>query len=327
MNREANMTIKNKNIPIVFIHYGNSWYLEHTLRCAVATNPNANIYLVGDKINEGIANSTPGINFIHLDDTIPIDMEMRKWWDAFASDKYQHVGTATKLGTVEKHRFNILRWFRLYRIMNIINSPHVWYFDSDTLIARQLGDIEPRLCGQKYGQTLVKAYLTNWISGCASLWIWEGALREIMQTAYSIYTDNEFMERQRKIFESEATKGKGYNFCDMTILREWRTKDVRSLFSVGELTYPREYYAREWSMFDPNINLRTSDQVPSYFMTFETKGTGKDILWKDGIPYFKELHTGKLIRANTLNMSWCGDRRDLFESIAHSIIERADREK
>lgn len=315
--------ISEKGIPIVFIHHDMSWYLEHNLRCAVFTNPGTDIYLVGDDKNRDAAKSA-GANFIHLDDTVPVeeDIDMQKWWGAFANGRYEHVGSAFKQGTVYTHLFCTLRWFRLHRVMDIINTSHAWYFDSDTIVARRLPEIEDYLIGQQCINTKLKAYLSNWISGCASLWLQKEALREVCETAHNLYTDPGFMARQREILASEEAKGKGYNFCDMTALREWRTLGSNRLLTIGELSYPVEYVEGEWSMFDPNINLATSDQVPSYFMRFRMAGKGKEITWKGGIPYFSEVNTGISVRANTLNMSWYSERKEQFMDAIDRVMGR-----
>ncbi len=315
--------MNHKGIPIIFIHHGISWYLEHVLKCAVFTNPGTDVYLVGDDENRNVAKST-GANFIHLDDTIPPDddIEMQKWWGAFANGRYEHVGSAYKQGTVYDHLFCIWRWFRLYRIMGMIGAPHTWYFDSDTIIARRLSEIEDQLIGRQCINTKIKAYLSNWISGCASLWVQKDALREVCETAYGLYTDPGFMARQREIFALEEAKGKGYNFCDMTAMREWRASGSNKLLTIGELSYPMEYIEDEWSMFDPNINLATSDQVPSYFMRFKMAGKSKEIIWKRDMPYFTEVNTGMVVRANTLNMSWYCERQGQFMDAIDRVMGR-----
>lgn len=40
------------NIPIIFIHYGDSQYLEYTIKCSKLFNSHTNIILIGDKENK-----------------------------------------------------------------------------------------------------------------------------------------------------------------------------------------------------------------------------------------------------------------------------------
>lgn len=49
------MKMNNSRNPIIFCHYGNSDYLEYTLRQVKLTNPNNRVILLGDEKNKSIA--------------------------------------------------------------------------------------------------------------------------------------------------------------------------------------------------------------------------------------------------------------------------------
>ena len=119
--------------PIIFIHYGNTPYLEYTLRLARYHNPNKRVILLGDESNAWLKK---------------IDIEHYLFADFARSTEVDKFNQVYKFIAGEKKRkpewtkFVFLRWFYIYNFIREYGIKQFWTFDSDTLILADLSTWE-----------------------------------------------------------------------------------------------------------------------------------------------------------------------------------------
>lgn len=288
------------NKPIIFMHFGNSWYLEHILKCAKTFNPDTNIFLFGDDSNKNIAMKL-GIIFDYYGH---YDPKNKNFIDL--KENYIHIGSAPKWA-YPKHHFNIMRWLRLREIMAIKEINSCWYFDSDTIICRNLSEIK-----------LYNEYYTiNHISGCATYIDNIRHLGILCSIIYELRNNKNFINYHKNMIEERKKINKLYNLSDMSYIREFKEKYPTL---TNDLAYPIQEKDK-LSIFDWNINSSIADQIKNYSYKFEMESGKKKIFFIDKIPHFlysdKYNQRTKFIRANTLNMSWVN--QNFFNEVLKNI--------
>src|SRR6516225_1546111 len=104
--------------PIVFIHRGGDSYLGASLTQARVSNPDAEVYLIGDRFNRGFS----GVIHLEWQDYARTAREFAKG--------YQHRETAE----YERVLFWFQRWFILNEALRALQLPGCLYLDSDVLL-------------------------------------------------------------------------------------------------------------------------------------------------------------------------------------------------
>jgi len=266
---------------IVFIHYGDSDYLEFVFRLASKFNQGGNVFLLGDANN--IRYQQFGIKHD----------EFKKYNTGKLSNKFiDRYKCLSNIGNNHKVTFDFHRWFILHNFMIDNNFDRCWYFDSDTFICCDLEEKVKHFAMHKLS-------LINHISGCACL-ISIDALRLYLELTINLNKNREFVEGQRKILTDCDARKELYSCCDMTIFREYQ----KAYGPCGELST-----IINQESFDPNINIDRANIIedrPVWEMETRTLGVRRPIkrlYFIDGLPYCHYLPTGKKIRMNTLNMS------------------------
>jgi hypothetical protein len=285
-------------IPIMFCHFGDSFYLDYTFKCARYFNPNTEIILLGDETNKHFSDEY-NLNFEYSYKLGNCDKKIASKFN-FLHNNYVHIGTAPAYA-IPKHKFNFLRWFSIYDYMVRENINELWYFDSDTIICRNLSEIEENYNDYSY-------YVSNGISGCGTLIRDKDILYVLCHLIFKYKSDLEFTKEQVTIANNKHAIGKHYNFCDMTVIREL-SKGTK----LGELTK-----VINDSIFDWNINSEVPDQVAGRTGQYLMDGKKKAITWENRIPYFYSKYLKKLIRANVLNLSW--SVKDFYDEIINNLI-------
>lgn len=147
----------SRDIPVVFIHNGASWYLPYALCQAATVSPQNKVVLIGDSATvQGISHVPVG----QFSDTA--------WTKEFLS-RYIHMSPNPK----EFEQFCFLRWHYLLEYMRRHDVEAAFYFDSDVLLYTSVEDIMriygPMECGflvleQDFNQ------LGWWASAHMSFW-------------------------------------------------------------------------------------------------------------------------------------------------------------
>lgn len=138
----------NTQLPIIFIHYGNSDYLHYALKAAKIFNPDKRIILLGDQSNEGV--KVFGVEHHYFEDygSICELKDFEQYYRKVGGREFMHIDEGK--GGRDWTKFNFKKWFVLYDFVLKNNISQFWTFDSDTLIVTGLSPIEGKFQNVDY---------------------------------------------------------------------------------------------------------------------------------------------------------------------------------
>ncbi len=262
------VSIELNQFPIILIHTGNSWYLPYTIWQLKKTNPDTNIYLIGDRQNKHYQR---WINHINISTFNGATSNLQK--------VYKHKST---LG--EEFEFQcIARWFILLEFMKQRNIEQCVYLDSDILVYNNLSKVESSF--PKYDMTWCGfSAHTNYIKNRVTL---ENYCNNILDC----YSDN-FPEKlkEKSLFYQVISAKTEMNISDMTFWHDYNVRYPNSLLDISL----------------PNLN-GTFDRSMEDTRVFEMKEEGfKKINWQNNKPNCKEIESGILYPFITLHFQGRG---------------------
>lgn len=193
------------NVPIIFVHYGDSKELSDSLKIARESNPHTQIILLGD-----ISNQKYGKIY-------NIDFKEFKDYSCDETNsflrKFQYIRGGVNHGCLppkkfearcEFEKFCFLRWFYIYSYVRVNKLKSIWYFDSDTWILKNLSEIEQNFkeyeCMQMNANGPAKGYITDVF------------LRKYLKTAREIFDDPSYL---RYMIEQTGYHP-DFTLCDMS---------------------------------------------------------------------------------------------------------------
>lgn len=127
--------------PIIFVHYGPSAYLRHTLSAARRSNPEKKIIFLGDETNQRFC---------------PRSVEFLPWHGLTRGRKLERFRSVFQPIEGARHKFNkkggtkrwlafvFERWFYIENLIKQLGLARFWTFDSDTMVAADLAVRESR---------------------------------------------------------------------------------------------------------------------------------------------------------------------------------------
>ena len=266
---------KNKkfNTPIIFIHYGDTPYLQYTLKSAKYFNPNKEVILLGDKKN--IKYKKIGIKHFFFKDydegkEIDIFKEVCKF---IAGEKQTNK---------EWVNFSFKKWFYLYNFIKKYNIERFWMFDSDTLIISDLSNQENKYskydCTEQCNGWCMKGLFNN-----------KKIIKNYIDKINELFQREDYLEEQRKEFETNSD----YAFTEMRAYYIYKKESIISAIRLNK-----------------KINNETFDECICQAHGMKTeyvnsiKRTIKKLYFKNSNIYEKVEKTGQLVKLNSINMSW-----------------------
>lgn len=257
-------------LPIITIHCGYAPYLVKVLLQAKATNPQAEIVLLGDSLLKSLS-------FVRHEKITNYFQSAERFAQHY-SDKHM---------SFNSYGYELLcfqRWFILKEFMQKNNLECCFHIDSDVLIYTNLAqEIEKFL---PYEMTLS-------LKGSAhNTFISYRGLEKFCQHLLDFYSDLELFEILRSIRQQQLQRMREQNLpenkvggiCDMTLFKQYYDRNSERIGSTSEIINS--------SVYDSNINASRG---------FEMKDGIKNITWIDRKPYGKHLETGQFIRFNSLH--------------------------
>lgn len=272
-----------KSSPIVFIHYGAADYLGRSLRCAVRSNPDKQVFLLGDSNNRFLGGD--GVLFVDCGD--------------LASE------AATKFDTVftpiegSRHKFNksggtkkwltfvFRRWFVIAEFLRRQNIDRFWTFDSDTLVLGPLGPREKHFASYEATSQCRDCCLNGWIGS-------RHLVERYTECMLSLFQDEYYLATQRARIRKQA----GLAFNEMDAFCEFRRREnVRTCHAAEPL---------EGEFFDDALAYDANFEVSPYKVAGRIQVKR---LWSspDGAIYARHLETNCFVRMITCNLSWLPD--------------------
>lgn len=209
--------------PLIFIHYGPAHTLRTVFLAAQRSNPQRRIILLGDETNRRFV--PRGVTFFPLADFRNGEL-LRRFEEVFVpiSGRAHHF---TKEGGVDVWlRFVFVRWFIIREFLHAKNIESFWIFDSDTLIAGDLGVRESRLVGLDATEQCLGGCLNGWISSRAVV---DGYCEKMIE----IYHRTDYLDVQRRRLEEHT--GLAFNEMDA-----WQTHRSEVGLKTRVLGVPQE---------------------------------------------------------------------------------------
>lgn len=195
------MSIRLSGCPLIFTHYGNSPYLQFTLKQASISNPSRLKILIGDLSNKRIAESN-GWEHVLMSDLVSEkrdEFNARFFW-------VQGKNHNPVKGGKDWLRYVSERFFAIEELVKARNLEHFWHFDSDTIILHNLYEYENSILEQGFDCTT----LCN--GTCPSGFITSSLLKSYTQSMINDYKDLDFIRSQQNEFNTVNTS---YAFTEM----------------------------------------------------------------------------------------------------------------
>ena len=233
------------NIPIVFTHFGKSNFLELAINQAKFSNPESQIYLLGDDTN------------LYLSDFCN-HQQFSKYSECDTSFKevYQHFST----NSYEFEYFCFKRWFVLLDFMKTNNLGWICATDSDYML---YGDVSAYLTAQLANHEYTAGYCIPEQPYDSFYWSGSGHVSFISKDfledfcAFVIHSYKcDFSLLQQKIDYHVKNNILG-GICDMTLLYLYYIKNEDAVFNLL-IPFNRE-------VFDNNIGYSSNFSQDEYY--------------------------------------------------------------
>ncbi len=278
------------SLPIIFIHYGDSDYLKYTLRSAKVFNSNSRVILLGDESNEFY--TYLGIEHFYFKD-YSNSPEIRLF------EKVYKFIAGSEHGKTEWTHFVFRRWFHVFEFIQSQEIEQFWTFDSDNLIFVNL---------EKFSINLTKYDCTEQCNGsCMNGFVGsQKVVKGYIDTINNLFTDTEYLKKQAKDFIAHSD----YAFTEMRAYDEYRQRG--NLNSI-----------RLQTLFDDE----TFDECLCQPQGMEFIDGKKKLFFKNGFIYQKNALNQKLLKANTINMSWTNISliEELFTYVVNNHLNKFPR--
>ncbi|MDX2188502.1 MAG: hypothetical protein SFY32_01450 [Bacteroidota bacterium] len=262
--------------PIIFIHYGNSDYLQYTIKCAILHNPNKKIILLGDSQNEKLANKFPTLYFRHFKD-FENDTKIEKF-----NSKFQFIAGANH-GKPYWVNFVFKRWLIVNNFIKIHSIKSLWIFDSDNLILNSLSKIEHRFLNYDATEQCNHMCLNGFISNIE-------VIEKYTDTIINLFDRKELLDSYRKEFETNTN----YAFTEMRayeIFKKEHNYNILTLNTIFENSTFDECLCQNHEM-----KMIKSDKYKYVHKELYTD--------KFGNFYTKKLISNEFVHLHSINLSW-----------------------
>lgn len=265
--------------PIIFCHYGNSEYLPYVLEVAKTHNPDKDIFLLGDQENRWIEKA------ISIDHYFFRDLQYGKEIELF--DQIYKVIQGRKHNNIVGGRdwvnFVFKRWFYIYNFLVNKKIDAFWHFDSDNMILDSLSYHERKFTGYECTEQCNGMCMNGFISN-------PSIVLRYMRKINELYQNERYLKKQQKEFNEDNPT---YAFTEMraykTFKEEERIRTIRLNTIIDGSTFD-DCICQEHNM--------QMEQLPSGQII------KKVYLNPDGRCYCHEKDTNRLLKMNTLNLSW-----------------------
>ncbi len=250
------------SLPIVFIHASNSSYLRYSLLQAKTTNPQSDIFLIGDQSNNCYK---------------------------FVQHKFlsNYLYGATEFAKVYKHFHNInpclnelvsfQRWFILRDFMMLNNLDKCLYIDSDVMLYTNVTLEQNKFSEFDLTLSHSSSPHCNFINNFS-------ALEKYCNLVFGLYTDSSTLEYLEKMMQEYSQKKLFGGVSDMSVFKAF--KELKECH-IGEIST-----LSDDSVYDHNINVADD---------FEMCNGIKNIFLVEGQPFCKHIPSNKDIKFNALH--------------------------
>ncbi len=249
------------NIPVIFIHTGDPYYLDFSLNQAHVSNPRNQIYLITDCLSHKY-------DFVKYIDIKALTTEADKF-----KSVYKHMSTNPYQGEL----FCFQRWFILKEFCAQQQLKNFLYLDSDVML---YCDIEATF--NKYNQ--YRFTITNRQGPQCCYFSALHYLDDFCDFMIKMYNDPAYKCRFEEKHKTHLEKKLNGGVCDMTAFLEYQVDYPNAAKDLSNIEHGE--------VFDDNFNCSDG---------FEMGGIGKKIIMNNNFPYGKFLATHENIKFNNLH--------------------------
>jgi len=241
-------------LPIIFIHNRNSSYLPISLWKARQSNPDSEIYLIGDVQN---AHFGAIVSHVYQSRFFKKANEFAKKFKNFSSNP---------------HHFELIclqRWMVLEEFMKAKNISSCLYIDSDVLLFDDIQSDARRF--SDFGMTVAGiSGHTNFVNGLTTL----PAFCGYIENSYTDENSIDILSQKYLKFKETHTAG---GISDMTMFTEFREANPGKVLDIAEPLAAK--------IFDITI---------TYTKGVRSENGIKKIEWKAGIPFAETTENEKV---------------------------------
>jgi hypothetical protein len=264
-----------KILPIIFCHFGISNYLKITLLSAKISNPQKNIFLLGDVENINLAHEI-GINHILFSqfDSYQSVLEFNK--------QFKFIG-GTSHGRLEWTKFVFLRWFYVNEFIIENNIESFWHFDSDNLIVSDLSQFEPIFSKFDNTEQCGGICINGFISSSKIIQLYTKHIIDL-------FNDVEYLNEQK----IKCINNPSFAYTEMAAYNHFK--------KTHNLNTKRLHCLECDSTFDDCLaSADGMEQSKDLYNGYKIKSIYID---KRNDFYFRDLVSNRFIKINSLNLSW-----------------------
>jgi len=262
-----------ENAPVIFIHYGDAFYLKYTLKCVKLFNPKKRIILLGDEHNQHY--SKLGIEHFYFED-FTTGKEIEEF------DKVYQFIAGKDHGREYWTNFVFRRWFIMYNFITQNQIEHFWTFDSDNLIFTDLGAHEFKYesfdCTEQCFGTCMNGFISNL-----------GVVTGYIEKMIEVFNRQDILDIRRKEYETHTN----FAFTEMGAYDSYKYENKVNSIMLNTVINN--------STFDDFIG--EAHEMEAYDFKFKNRYLKKIYLASDGNIYGFHLPSKQFVQFNSLNLS------------------------
>jgi hypothetical protein len=266
---------------IFYFHIGQDVHLVHSLKQSRYTNPNVDIFLVGDNVPEEAKQIA---NFYSYKDLLcEQSQKLIKNYVNYSSNNANF------------ELICILRWLLFRNLAKKLDLQNLFCLDSDMLLYASLSETLSNFDSYRYtlsNGTSAAVMCVNDLTVLDNFCDLVDGFYDSQRAGEYYSIDNKPIKKFHHIRDdmlcshnNRLKNGLLGGICDMTFWGVYKNMDEPSM--TGEISA-----VVSDSTFDHNINSADC---------YEMEGGKKKIVWIDGVPYCKNIFLDKMIRFNTLH--------------------------
>jgi hypothetical protein len=265
--------------PIIFCHYGNSDYLQYTLRCARISNPKKRIVLLGDYSNRKTAWKC-GVEhyFFQEFDFGERIKTFHRVYKLVQGERHNHMK-----GGADWVKFVFIRWFFVSNFIETQKINAFWHFDSDNLLLEDLGTHEYKFmhydCTEQCNGKCMNGYVAD-----------SSLVQRYIDKINELFQRENYLETQQREFNEINP---AFAFTEMRAYVVFKQEEKIKSFRLNTII--------DNTTFDDCICFENG-------MEYDLLSSGQKIkkvfLYPDGRFVCQRKEDGTLVQMNSLNLSW-----------------------
>ncbi len=288
------------NAPILFCHYGNSTYLPYVLEVARLTNPDKEIFLLGDQDNRWLG-AAKNIKHYFFDD-------YRYGNEIETFDLVYRLVQGKRHNPIRGGKdwvnFVFKRWFYINNFLISQGIDDFWHFDSDNMILDALARHEKKFrrydCTEQCNGICMNGYISK-----------RSVVSQYIRTINGIFQNQKYLEDLQREFDQE---NEDFAFTEMRAYKIFKESKEYPIHSIRLNTII------DGSTFDDCICQEHGMEMERILYSKDIK---KVYLSPHGEFYCQEKASHHFVKMNSLNLSWVPD--SLFKIVLHQARKQSRR--